>query len=169
MGDDYRLYATFSNDIKKLTAEKSEVDLVLSTRQDGAKLHIKLSSDISRSSAKDVGIYFVVVENNLRSSVSDGENEGEILQHDYVVRQLLGPYLQRKSENFLETEHIITIPQAWKKRDLSIIAFAENVHTGEVLQAVRLNYYASSDTYIVIFCGRHLKLHRQGKRLPFLR
>ena len=140
VGSDYRRYATFSTDIKKLTAETSDVDLELSTQQKGETLHLKLQSNVSRSKVKNVGFYFVVVENNLSSHVSDGENEGEVLRHDYVVRQLSGPYFQNKSENGLVKKHIITIRKEWKKHDLSIVAFAENSHTGEVLQAVRVAY-----------------------------
>ena len=43
---------------------------------------------------KDLGYYFAVVENNLSRDVEAGENDGEQLRHDYVVRELLGPYSQ---------------------------------------------------------------------------
>ena len=140
VGDDYRRYATFSEDINKLVREKSSVDLELTAKRSDDKLHLRLKSDISRSEVKDVGFYFAVVENNLSSDVEDGENEGELLRHDYVVRKLSIPYFQSQPENMLEREHVFSIEEEWKKSDLSIIAFAENPHTGEVLQAVRLKY-----------------------------
>lgn len=140
VGDDYRRYTTFNKDIKNLTAEKALVDLELTMKRSEEKLHLKLKLDITKSDVKDVSFYFVVVENNLSSDVEDGENEGELLHHDYVVRELSKPYFQSKSENQLEKEHIIKLDPEWKKRDLSIVAFAENPRTGEVLQAVRLKY-----------------------------
>ncbi len=76
----------------------------------------------------------MLIENNLYSDVKDGENEGVKLQHDYVVRQILGPYFQ------LEKSQSIELPPEWKKQDLSIVAFAEDPQTGEVLQAVRLPF-----------------------------
>ncbi|GMR01004.1 MAG: DUF1223 domain-containing protein [Gammaproteobacteria bacterium] len=149
-GDGYRSYATFSEDVNRLAAQKTTVDLVLTARvssdlentgkQRADKLHLNLKTDISASEIKDVGFYLVVIENNLASGVSNGENEGMQLHHDYVVRQLTGPYFQSKPENQQSRELTIILQPEWKRQDLSIVAFAENPHTGEVLQAVRLGY-----------------------------
>lgn len=144
-GDDYRSYTTFSEDVNNLAAEKAMVDLVLTAsivpdRQGKDSLHLNLEADISASQVKDIGYYLLVVENNLASDINDGENNGERLHHDYVVRQFLGPYFQSKPENRLQREQTIALQPEWKREDLSIVAFAENPHTGEVLQAVRLEY-----------------------------
>ncbi len=140
VGDDYRRYSTFNKDINKLVAEKARVNLVLSMRQDGDTLNLELKSDITDSDVKEVGFYFAIVENNLSSNVEDGENEGKKLIHDYVVRTLSKPYFQSKPNNRLVTEHSVILESDWKKQDLSIIAFAENTHTGDVLQAVQIKY-----------------------------
>jgi len=144
-GDDYRRYANFSKDVNNIIQQKAVVDLVLSSRviagKEGADiLSLKLQSDISASNIKDVDLYFAVVENNLSSDIDAGENDGELLHHDYVVRQLLGPYVQGGAEVPYETEQKIVLNSEWKKNNLSIVAFAENSRTGEVLQAVRLKY-----------------------------
>jgi len=140
VGDDYRRYSTFNKDVNKLVAEKALVNLVLSMKQNGDSLDLELKSDITNSEVKDVGFYFAIVESNLSSDVDDGENEGEKLHHDYVVRSLAGPYFQSKPENQLVTEYSVSLDSDWKKQDLSVIAFAENPHTGDVLQAVQINY-----------------------------
>jgi len=149
-GEDYRSYATFSEDVNKLAAQKATVGLVLTARvspgqenvgkQRFDNLRLNLKTDISASEIKDVGFYLVVIENNLTSDVSNGENEGMQLHHDYVVRQFIGPYFQSKPDNQQSREQTIILQPEWKRQDLSIIAFAENPHTGEVLQAVRLEY-----------------------------
>lgn len=149
-GDDYRSHATFSEDVNKLAKQKSTVDLVLTAhalpgqgnidKQKADKLQLSLKTDISASKIKDVGFYLVIIENNLASDVNDGENEGEKLHHDYVVRQFLGPFFQSKPENQRSREQTVVLQPEWKKDDLSIVAFAENPHTGEVLQAVRIDY-----------------------------
>lgn len=164
-GEDYRSYATFSEDVNKLAKQKATVDLVLTAqilsaqknagqqnvgqentsqekvnKQDAETLKLSLKSDISASEIKDVSFYLAVIENNLASDVNDGENEGEHLRHDYVVRQFIGPYFQSKPENQQSREQIIVLQPGWKRQDLSIVAFAENPHTGEVLQAVRIDY-----------------------------
>ena len=144
-GNDYRSYATFSEDVNNLAKQRSTVDLeltahVLSGQEPNDKLQLNLKTDISASKIKDVGFYLVIIENNLASDVDDGENEGELLHHDYVVRQFLGPYVQSKPENQRSREQTIVLQPEWKRDDLSIVAFAENPHTGEVLQAVRIEY-----------------------------
>lgn len=149
-GDDYRSHVTFSEDVNKLAKQKSTVNLVLTAhalpgqgnidKQKADKLQLSLETDISASKIKDVGFYLVIIENNLASDVNDGENEGEQLHHDYVVRQFLGPFFQSKPENHRSTEQTVVLQPDWKRDDLSIVAFAENPHTGEVLQAVRIDY-----------------------------
>jgi hypothetical protein len=57
-----------------------------------------------------------------------------------VVRQFLGPYFQSKPENQRSREQTIVLQPEWKREDLSVVAFAENPNTGEVLQAVRIEY-----------------------------
>lgn len=133
-GEDYRRFASFSNDVDKLIKQKASVDLELTADKQSDNLQLNLKSDISRSNLKKVGFYFVLIENNLSSEVKDGENEGKELKHDYVVRQFFGPYFQ------METEQSIKLQPEWKQQDLSIVAFAEDQHTGEVLHAVRLKY-----------------------------
>ena len=144
-GKDYRTYASFNEDVNKLASQKATVDLelsaqILSTAGFDEQLQLNLKTDISSSEIKEVGFYLVVIENNLISDVNDGENDGKRLQHDYVVRQYLGPYFAKKSEDLSEQKYTVELASQWKHQDLSIIAFAENSLTGEVLQAVRLQY-----------------------------
>ena len=142
-GDDYRRYANFSEDVNKLVSQKASVDLTLSAHVEtnavtGEMIQLAVISDISKSDMKDVSIYLIVLENNLTSEVSDGENEGKQLHHDYVVRQMLGPYSQTRDEIQLVHKQNIVLQPEWKKQDLSIVVFTEDSRTGEVLQAVRL-------------------------------
>lgn len=145
LGDDYRSSRTFNEDVKTLVEQKAKVDLelmaIIQPAADNVeRVRLNLTTDITNSDVKDVALYFAVIENNLTSNVNEGENEGEQLHHDYVVRQLSGPFFQSKPDDVAKRENIISIQHDWKKDDLSIIAFAENPHTGEVLQAVRLKY-----------------------------
>jgi len=143
-GKDFRLHARFDNTVSKFVEQKATVNLALtvdeSLNKKTDKLRIHLASDISVAEVDNMDIYIAVVENNLSSDVRDGENEGRALQHDYVVRQLSVLYHQEKSQKHLEKEHVITLDPEWKRQDLSIVAFAENSVTGEILQAVKYNY-----------------------------
>ena len=147
-GKDYRNYASFDEDVNRLTAEKATVDLVLTVKDipgsDGVdRLQLSLESDISASAVENIGLYLAVTENDLESDVKEGENEGEHLQHDYVVRQFIGPFFHSNPENRMHTEQTVILEDDLKGEDLSIVAIAEDPHTGEVLQAVRLKYQVS--------------------------
>ena len=147
-GNDYRRYKAFNRDVKNIASEKATVDIGLSVqiisgssdanKTNMERLRISLNSNITKADEKEINVYVAVVENNLFSEVEDGENKGEQLQHDYVVRKLLGPYLHGESKRQKNTTQTITLNSGWKKQDLSIVGFAENIRTGEVLQAVRL-------------------------------
>ena len=144
-GDDYRSYDSFSKDVNRLVEQAATIDLklslqVLSNKGGKDSLSLSLKSDNYLSDVKDLAYYFAVVENNLFSDVEAGENDGEQLHHDYVVRELLGPYSQSGSGQQYETEKTVNLDSEWQKNNLSIVAFVENLRTGEILQAVSLKY-----------------------------
>lgn len=138
-GDDYRRYARFHEDINKLVSQKSTVDLQLTASRQVGSIQLGLKPNLSKSETATVVFYIAVTENNLFSEVSDGENAGSRLQHDYVVRELFGPYIFAE-DNQPEIQQTIVMQPDWKPQDLSIVAFAENSRSGEILQAVRLHY-----------------------------
>ena len=141
-GDDYRRYSNFSKDVNKIIMEKSLVDIELSLQDFPANTDMtRLLLNLKSSSAeKNLGFYFAVVENNLSSDVEAGENDGEKLHHDYVVRKLYGPFYRGLTDKHYEIEQTIVLDSEWLKSNLSFVAFAENLKTGEVLQAVSLQY-----------------------------
>lgn len=138
-GDDYRTYNQFNSDVHKIVSQNSVVDLKLSARKvDDMNIDVELYVDVTRSDVKDVALFITIYEDDLNSNVEDGENEGELLHHDYVVRQLYGPFIQSGSDARISLKQSVTIDKKWKPKDLHLVAFAQNPHTGEVMQAVRL-------------------------------
>ena len=145
-GKDYRSLATFAEDVNKLAAEKATVSISLSaqilTNAKGSdEIHLGLSADTTMSAAQSIAFYLMLIEDKLTSDVNDGENEGIRLHHDHVVRQLLGPYHHNDSKDMFRLQQTVSLEPQWKRRDISIVSFAENQRSGEVLQAVILKYY----------------------------
>jgi hypothetical protein len=136
-GDDYRRYTSFDKDIAQAVRQPASVDLELSSMRRGDEIELVLVTDSSRNEGAGIGVYIAVVENNLSSTVEDGENEGKTLHHDYVVRELHGPYLQHR-QNEQESSLSLMLKREWKLDDLQIVAFAEDQRSGDILQAVRL-------------------------------
>jgi hypothetical protein len=80
----------------------------------------------------DLALVTAVSQNGLGSKVTAGENRGETLGHDFVVRDFaVHRGLGATSATFK--------PRAdWKPERMSVAAFVQNLRTGEVLQAVSL-------------------------------
>jgi hypothetical protein len=74
--------------------------------------------------------WLALYENDLVTDVRAGENRDKRLRHDFVVRDIAGPF---PSGSF---SHVFPIDQTWKRRDLSAIAFVQDARSGDVLQAL---------------------------------
>jgi hypothetical protein len=89
------------------------------------------------SPSDDAQAYLAIYENKLASNVKAGENRGVKLEHDYVVRELIGP-LRFDRQGKLEMKQAVNIPADWKAKDLGVAAFVQLRDTGETLQALQL-------------------------------
>ena len=90
-----------------------------------------------RTAGASAGTYLALYENHLASRVIAGENRGKYLQHDFVVRELAGPFatVAGKITNF---SHDFRLDRTWKPKDLHVAVFVQNETSGEVLQAMAL-------------------------------
>jgi hypothetical protein len=134
-GKDYRqgfLRDDFQQRITAVNREKPGADITLSMNAAPAMLDASVRITLHR---KDAGaaVFLALTENKLASLVSAGENKGKRLQHDFVVRELAGPFAVDAAVN-----HKFRVATAWKTRDLSVAAFVQTAATGEVLQALAL-------------------------------
>lgn len=116
--------------------QASHVDLALNLSRE-ANGELLLKSTAQTDYADDAGqadIFIAIYENNLKSQVNAGENSGRELQHDYVVRELLGPY-QFEGKSFAKT---VTLKSEWKGRDAGTVMFVQHRRNGNVLQSLHL-------------------------------
>lgn len=80
-------------------------------------------------------VWLAVFENNLVSQVNLGENRGQTLHHDFVVRQKYGP-LRLAADGRLSVSQSINVNGGWKRDDLGVAIVVQDAKTGDVLQAV---------------------------------
>jgi len=85
-----------------------------------------------------MGVYLALYENRLGNRVRSGENRGENLRHDHVVRELTGP-LPLKPDGRLKVAHRFRIAPDWKPANLGVVVFVQDRANGEVLQTVALD------------------------------
>lgn len=109
-----------------------------------ANIHLTLNSpivdsfdvnaSIQTAQQKNAVLYIALYENALTSQVNAGENNGEQLHHDYVVREWFGPFPINEQGNLTRTQKI-KIQPGWKTTNMGVTAFVQNSKNGEVLQA----------------------------------
>ena len=141
-GKDIRL--GFSNvkltgTLKPINTAKPRADIGL--QLDGIEQNVlKFSGSATLANAADQqqALMFVAVyENRLVSNVKAGENRGVKLEHDYVVRELIGP-LKFDAQGKLDIQQNVNIKPEWKLKDLGVAAFVQQRDSGDTLQALQL-------------------------------
>jgi len=138
-GADYRSHGRISSDLDKINAQQATVNIDVSAVLKTSRLaEVTLVTDLVHSPVKEVALYLAVYENNLVSTVVEGENQGEILKHDFVVRKLYGPFMQHQLHDQHSVMQQVEFGDDWKRTDISLAVFAQHPHTGEILQAVSL-------------------------------
>jgi hypothetical protein len=95
-----------------------------------------VSLSVKTASPEITNLYLVLYENELTTQVKAGENEGVRLHHDRVVRQWYGPYPVRNASSLRPWQQKVLLNVDWKKRDMGIVSFVQDVSSGEVLQAM---------------------------------
>lgn len=82
-------------------------------------------------------LYVALYERGLSSRVTAGENRGATLQHDFVVRDWLGPIAINTGATTASLPRPLMIPPGDTSRQLGVTAFVQD-GKGDILQAVSL-------------------------------
>lgn len=134
-GKDFRRHGSFDNEIVRINSIAAEYKLKLNASLNTDAIDVVLDATVSIDNSDKAAAFIALYEHGLSSEVSDGENEGKQLRHDYVVRELKGPYLIEQDQS------VITASFAqgdYKIENSGIVAFIQKPESSEVLQAVRL-------------------------------
>lgn len=95
-----------------------------------------LPVDVSSTGPNGALLHVALVQNNLASRVTAGENGGRRLHHDFVVRQWLAP-LPIGRDGRAQVARVLPLPIGARVADLAVTAFVQSPR-GEVLQAFSL-------------------------------
>ncbi len=138
-GKDYRQglsYSALQEQVSTLNRDKPGADIALVLSTTTGTLETAAQIKLHRKDA-GAGVFLALYENKLANQVSSGENRGKRLDHDFVVRELAGPFAADAA-----IKHKFRVAPSWKTRDLAVAAFVQTTATGEVLQALALPYCA---------------------------
>lgn len=81
--------------------------------------------------------YLALYENDLSNRIAAGENRGKTLRHDFVVRELAGPFPVATGAA-TTLFHRFHLDHAWKQDRLFAAAFVQDEISGTVLQALAM-------------------------------
>jgi hypothetical protein len=141
-GRDYRrgsLFEDFGNRLGTLNRGPAPAKIGLRLQADGAAgLTISGNVAVTNAAARaGAHVFLALYENNLSSQVTAGENRGKRLRHDFVVRDLAGPFPVAAS-GIAQLQHRLQLDPDWKSGDLHVAAFVQSERSGDVLQALAM-------------------------------
>ncbi len=140
-GQDFRRWSSddFAGQVARINSRAARARIALAIRAVEPKA---IQADLSAmlfdpAELKNAAVYLAAYENRLASEVKAGENRGRRLEHDFVVREWIGPLAFGESLKLEESRSLPLISGADPK-NLGVAAFVQNRSTSEVLQALML-------------------------------
>ncbi len=98
----------------------------------GNALHVVVDTSLAAGRGP-VQLFIAVTESKLSSQVKAGENSGAKLDHDFVVRNWIGPIDVQGTGG--SVDRVVNVPQL-ARGQVAVVAFLQDAKTAEVLQAV---------------------------------
>ena len=138
-GRDFRGWnsASFDARVKVINALPARADIQLGLDIVSGKISVGAAA-VSRVKGPNVQLFVALTQSRISSDVKAGENRGVTLNHDYVVRDWLGP-VSFSTEGRAHLERAVVPPKGAPTNDLGVVAFVQDAASGEVLQAFKLD------------------------------
>ena len=134
-GMDYRNWRSsqdFQSDVDKVNENSTKDHIKITLNQsDSSVLKVEAQSFENTS---DMELFVALYENDLKSNVTSGENAGHLLQHDYVVHELYGPFKLDSSGKSIQSINLGTL----NLRNMGVASFLQNKKNGDVSQSLKL-------------------------------
>jgi hypothetical protein len=139
-GADYRSSASdrsFGNRVNEINRLPPAAELILRQRPVSSGVEVELDMRLNHAPPGSIArTYIAVTENRLQTAIKGGENQGKLLNHDFVVRELTGP-LPTDTAGGVHWKSAMTLRADWKHPDIALVAFVQDERNGEILQALR--------------------------------
>ncbi len=140
-GQDFRRWSggEFSEQVMRINSRPARARITLAIRAVAPDaIHAELSAMLTDpAEKKNAAVYLAAYENKLASDVAAGENRGRRLEHDFVVREWIGPIGFGEGPKIEEKRALPLLPGT-NAKNLGVAAFVQNRATSEVLQALML-------------------------------
>jgi hypothetical protein len=114
----------------------ARVRLEIESARGGTSARV-IATALGREPGKDWVLFVAATQDGLMTRVKAGENRGETLRHDFVVRDfraLRG--WSASSGRALEANVTFSAAPDWRLENMRVVAFVQDEKSGEVLQAL---------------------------------
>jgi hypothetical protein len=126
--------AHFNAAVRAITARPARAKIELAVEKNGAE-QVQVRADAALTPAAqratDARLFLALTESGIATQVKAGENRGATLHNDHVARDWSGPL-------GLGAQSVSLGAAATAGAQRAVVAFVQDVTSGEVLQAVRL-------------------------------
>ena len=138
--DEIRGVRRMLDNIQKLNKERSPWSLEITAQKKSAdSVQVKLQGQLEKQmSAAKADVFLALYENSIVREIGRGENTGKTLQHDFVVRQWLGPVKLRSENGQISLTRSITFPEDSVRQNTGIAAVLFDPDSGDSEQAIQL-------------------------------
>jgi hypothetical protein len=117
--------------VRSINSKPAELQLKLSVSKNEGGLQLELETDHDEAASEKLRARFFVYENQLASDVKRGENSGDYLRHQQVVRYMSQP---SRLANFSQLQ--VEIDPDWNLENIGIAALVTSDGNTTYLQAV---------------------------------
>ncbi len=132
--------SNYSEILRLIGATSAATDITIDGNLDRYDNRLKLTATLqlpTRTDKSKLMLTAFVVEDNLTSNVTKGENAGARISHDNVVRDLLNlEQITTNSQVFIKT---INLQPGWKPKNLSTVIIVQDKTTKAIYAATQIN------------------------------
>jgi hypothetical protein len=122
---------------------KGTLDMKIEKESQGSvSLTIKVTDLPKMQEGEKAVVLLAITENDLRSSVSAGENKGSVFRHRAVTRYLKS--IGAITVNGSEFKADIPLAQDWKHNDLNVVAFVQEIGSRRITAAAKISLQKQS-------------------------
>lgn len=124
--------------LRSINAEHARAVIRAGIMHRPGALQVSVDAEVPAPTARaNADVWLAAFENGLSSAVARGENAGVLLNHDFVVRDLVGPFSMPNDGQKHVEQRIETAPD-WDLRHIGLAVFVQDRKTGDVLQAAAM-------------------------------
>ena len=123
--------STWAEAIEAVQRRPARASIELTVRTDPARgIEVASVAEATHAGADDLIVLVAATQNGLASRVTAGENRGERLAHDFVVRDFT------VHRGLGSATAMFRAAPGWILEHMSVAAFVQDTRNGEILQAV---------------------------------